>query len=108
MEALNQSGVVPDALQMIPLMVCMQATAGQWTAPLSARTIRQRAHINRSRALLSVPMPEPFTVPEPEAEIIPFTLREPCPSCGSPMRIVEIFRLGQKPTSRAPPREQAA
>ena len=36
------------------------------------------------------------------------TLREPCPCCGGPMRIDEIFRRGQKPSSRAPPRDQAA
>ena len=36
------------------------------------------------------------------------TLREPCPCCGGPMRIVEIFRRGRKPSSRAPPRDQAA
>lgn len=42
------------------------------------------------------------------AETAPLTLREPCPCCGGPMRIVEIFRRGQKPSSRAPPREQAA
>lgn len=40
------------------------------------------------------------------AETTPLTLREPCPCCGGPMRIVEIFRRGQKPSSR--PREQAA
>jgi hypothetical protein len=44
----------------------------------------------------------------PSAEIIPLTLREPCPDCGGPMRIIEIFRRGQKPRSRAPPRENAA
>jgi Putative transposase/Transposase zinc-binding domain len=44
----------------------------------------------------------------PSVEIIPLTLREPCPDCGGPMRIIEIFRRGQKPRSRAPPREQAA
>lgn len=41
-------------------------------------------------------------------ETTPLTLREPCPCCGGPMGIVEIFRGGQKPSSRAPPREQAA
>ena len=41
-------------------------------------------------------------------KVIPLTLREPCPCCGSPMRIIEIFRRGQIPMSRAPPREQAA
>ncbi len=44
----------------------------------------------------------------PSAEIVPLTLREPCPACSGPMRIIEIFRRGQKPRSRAPPREQAA
>jgi Putative transposase/Transposase zinc-binding domain len=42
------------------------------------------------------------------AEVIPLTLREPCPDCGGPMRIVEIFRRGQLPLTRAPPRRQAA
>lgn len=46
--------------------------------------------------------------PRETAEIAPLTLREPCPCCGGPMRIVEIFRRGQKPSARAPPREQAA
>lgn len=36
------------------------------------------------------------------------TLREPCPCCGGTMHIIEIFRRGQKPRSRAPPRDQAA
>ncbi|CUH58849.1 IS91 family transposase [Thalassobacter stenotrophicus] len=38
----------------------------------------------------------------------PLTLREPCPDCGGPMRIIETFRRGQKPRTRAPPRKQAA
>ena len=42
------------------------------------------------------------------AEIVPLTLREPCPECGGPMRIIETFRRGQVPRSRAPPRKQAA
>ena len=33
----------------------------------------------------------------PVAEIIPLTLREPCPDCGGAMRIIETFRRGQKP-----------
>jgi len=41
-------------------------------------------------------------------ETTSLTLRKPCPCCGGPMRIIEIFRRGQKPMSRAPPREQAA
>jgi len=45
---------------------------------------------------------------QPSAEIIPLTLRQPCPDCGGPMRIIEIFRRGQRPRTRAPPRKDAA
>jgi hypothetical protein len=38
----------------------------------------------------------------------PPTLREPCPECGGQMRIIETFRRGQIPRTRAPPRKQAA
>lgn len=68
----------------------------------------RKKNITKIRALLCVQRAEQTTTPEPEAETAPLTLREPCPSCGGPMRIVEIFRRGQKPMSRAPPREQAA
>jgi hypothetical protein len=68
----------------------------------------RKANITKIRALLCVQRPEQAVASEPEAEIIPLTLREPCPCCGGPMRIVEIFRRGQKPMSRAPPRGQAA
>lgn len=44
----------------------------------------------------------------PSAEIVPLTLREPCPECGGPMRIIETFRHGEAPRSRAPPQRQAA
>jgi hypothetical protein len=39
---------------------------------------------------------------------LPLTLREPCPDCGGPMRIIETFRRGERPTTRAPPRRAAA
>jgi len=68
----------------------------------------RKANIAKIRAFLCVHRPEHATTPGPEAEVIPLTLREPCPCCGGPMRIIEIFRRGQKPTSRAPPREHAA
>jgi Putative transposase len=68
----------------------------------------RKANIRRIRALLGVQRPEQAAVPGPEAEIIPLILRELCPCCGGPMRIIEIFRRGQIPMSRAPPREQAA
>jgi len=68
----------------------------------------RKANIIRIRALLCVQRPEQVAVPEPQTEIAPLTLREPCPCCGGPMRIIEIFRRGQTPMSRAPPRVQAA
>lgn len=68
----------------------------------------RKANITKIRALLCVQQPEQVAAPEPVPEIIPLTLREPCPCCGGSMRIIEIFRRGQKPMSRAPPWEQAA
>ncbi len=70
----------------------------------------RKTNITKVRALLCVQQHEQPAVakPEPEPEIAQLTLREPCPCCGGPMRIIEIFRRGQKPMSRAPPREQAA
>jgi hypothetical protein len=65
-----------------------------------------KASIAKIRTLLGAAQHEPAT--QPTAEIIPLTLREPWPCCGGPMRIVEIFRRGAIPQSRAPPREQAA
>lgn len=38
----------------------------------------------------------------------PLTLREPCPCCRGQMRIVETFRGGQIPRTRAPARKQVA
>ncbi len=65
-----------------------------------------KANIAKIRNLLRVALP--VATPETSAEPIPHPLREPCPCCGGPMRITEIFRRGQKPQSRAPPLEQAA
>ncbi|MCL4136887.1 UNVERIFIED_CONTAM: hypothetical protein GTU68_031625 [Idotea baltica] len=67
----------------------------------------RKTNITKIRALLGVQRTEQTTEPEQEPESAPLTLREPCPCCGSPMRIIETFRRGQKPMSRAPPREQA-
>ncbi|MEP2532469.1 IS91 family transposase [Shimia sp.] len=66
----------------------------------------RKANIAKVRSLLGAQQPEPE--PQVDAEIIPLTLREPCPDCGGPMRIIETFRRGQKPQSRAPPRKAAA
>lgn len=68
----------------------------------------RKANITMIRALLCLQAQKQATVSGSEAEIIPLTLRQPCPCCGGAMGIIEIFRRGQKPMSRAPPREQAA
>jgi hypothetical protein len=68
----------------------------------------RKANIRTIRALLCVERPDQAPASGPNAEIIPLTLREPCPCCGGPMRIIEVFRRGQIPMSRAPPREQVA
>ncbi|MDE3028044.1 MAG: IS91 family transposase [Paracoccaceae bacterium] len=66
----------------------------------------RRANIAKIRTLLGAT--QPVTPHEGAIESVPLTLREPCPCCGAPMRIIEIFRRGQTPRTRAPPREQAA
>jgi hypothetical protein len=66
----------------------------------------RRANIAKIRTLLRAPQPASASETA-AAEPAPLTLREPCPCCGAPMRIIEIFRRGQIPRSRAPPREQA-
>lgn len=68
----------------------------------------RKTNIKKIRNLLGVQRTQHNAEAAPEPEIAPLTLREPCPCCGGPMRIIEIFRRGQKPLSRAPPREQAA
>ena len=66
----------------------------------------RKANIARIRNLLGADRPERKT--QATAEIIPLSLREPCPCCGGPMRIIEMFGPGQPPRSRAPPSERAA
>lgn len=66
----------------------------------------RKVNIAKIRAMVgAVP---PVTPPDAAPEPVALTLREPCPCCGDPMRLIEIFRPGQKPRSRAPPRDQAA
>lgn len=66
----------------------------------------RKPNIAKARSLLGAETTKPDD--PPTAEIIPLTLREPCPDCGGAMCIIETFRRGQKPQSRAPPRRQAA
>ena len=68
----------------------------------------RKTNLTKIRALLCVQPPDQADVEDAEPDVTPFTLREPCPCCGGPMRIIEVFRRGQKPMSRAPPMEQAA
>ena len=66
----------------------------------------RKAKIALIRDLLGQQPPPPQA--QEKMETSPLTLREPCPCCGGPMHVIEIFRRGQKPMWRAPPREQAA
>ena len=67
----------------------------------------RKEKVARIRALLGdIKSAEPDQPPEETTP--PLTLREPCPDCGAPMCIIETFRRGQKPRTRAPPRKQAA
>jgi hypothetical protein len=66
----------------------------------------RKANIAKVRILLGAQHPKQDD--PPAADITPLTLREPCPDCGGVMRIIETFRRGQKPQSRAPPRKAAA
>lgn len=69
---------------------------------------KRKTNLAKIRALLSVQSPEQPPTQEQEPDVTPLILGEPCPCCGGPMRIIEIFRRGQKPMSRAPPRDHAA
>ena len=66
----------------------------------------RKAHIARIRALLGAETPS--SKDAQIADAAPLTLREPCPDCGGTMRIVETFRRGQRPRTRAPPSRAAA
>ena len=67
---------------------------------------QRKANIARARVLIRAT--EPQQEPPTTDDFAPLSLREPCPCCGGSMRIIETFRRGQVPRSRAPPRKQAA
>jgi hypothetical protein len=67
---------------------------------------QRKTNIAKVRALIGASAPE--QEPPSEDDPTPLTLREPCPCCGGTMLIIETFKRGQVPRSRAPPREQAA
>ena len=66
----------------------------------------RKTNIAMIRTLLGAE--EPVQDDTSTAEIVPLALQEPCPECGGTMRIIETFRRGEVPRSRAPPRKQAA
>ena len=66
----------------------------------------RKASITKVRTLLGAQAPQKDD--PPATEVTPLTLREPCPDCGEQMRIIETFRRGQKPQTRAPPRKAVA
>jgi len=69
----------------------------------------RKINIARIRILLDVSCDVEKENGQPDAEeLLPLTLRQPCPDCGGVMRIAETFKRGQKPKTRAPPRENAA
>lgn len=65
-----------------------------------------KANIAKARVLIGALPPE--QEPQCRDEPTPLTLREPCPCCGGTMHIIETFKRGEIPRSRAPPRQQAA
>jgi len=67
---------------------------------------RRKINIAKARILLGAEIAKQQD--PPAVEIIPLTLREPCPDCGGLMRIIETFKRGQRPQNRAPPRKAAA
>ncbi|HEV2080311.1 MAG TPA: IS91 family transposase [Allosphingosinicella sp.] len=67
----------------------------------------RRNSIETIRRLLDAEQP-PAAEKTDTDTVLPLTLREPCPDCGGTMRIVETFRRGERPTTRAPPRKAAA
>jgi hypothetical protein len=66
----------------------------------------RKSNIAKARSLLGAETAK--SDDPPITETAPLTLQEPCPDCGGSMRIIETFRRGQRPLTRAPPREQAA
>jgi len=67
---------------------------------------QRKVNIAKVRALIGASAPE--QKPPSEDDPAPLTLREPCPCCGGTLLIIETFKRGQVPRSRAPPRKQAA
>ena len=66
----------------------------------SAATIRTL--LAASNGVTPHPVAEPTAEPEPPVSN-PTRLARPCPCCGGAMRLIERFKRGEQPRSRAPP-----
>jgi hypothetical protein len=67
-------------------------------------------NLARARELLGQPPPQDQVEPVTETDQ-PSALAQPCPCCGGPMIVIEIFEPGQAPSRhapRAPPADKAA
>ncbi len=73
---------------------------------LLASAARKR-NVETIRQLLGA-APTEHTEARETDPVPPLTLKEPCPDCGGPMRIIETFRRSERPLTRAPPRKTAA
>ena len=100
--------VLPPSRQIV-----LQSPAGLWSGLHRIRHYGflagagRKEKVTKIRALLGdtkTAQPEQTC----EETQTPLTLREPCPDCGGPMRIIETFRRGQIPRTPTPPRKQAA
>jgi hypothetical protein len=69
---------------------------------------KRKETLAQIRALLDAASSTEAAKGDADAAPPPLTLRQPCPDCGGRMRIVETFRRGERPTTRAPPRQAAA
>ena len=68
---------------------------------------KRKINIARIRVLLGS-KPDVITEDAAAEAVQPLTLKEPCPDCGGTMRIIETFKRGQPPGTRAPPTKEAA
>ena len=59
-------------------------------------------NLARARELLQVPAPHDQSEADSEIEDRGETLKQPCPSCGGPMIIIETFEPGHTPWDHAP------
>ena len=70
---------------------------------------KRKVNVTKIRTLLNaMPDTEAETDQKDTDELQPLTLRQPCPDCGSTMRIVETFKRGETPRTRAPPTKETA